>query len=126
MDAAKCARKLATLFGDDRGIVIVADEARNIVFIRARAETTRKALEIIQRLDARSRLCFTVIPLQFVHAAKTAKTLTAVLTLIAMLGDEGAIDVTTDQRTNSILIYATEDKTRLAKEILQRLDVKDK
>ena len=125
-DVAKFAKKLPCLLEEGCVVEIVeVDTATNSIVIRANAKNTRKVKEVLDRFDEVARFQdyvlpgMLVIPLEHANAAKTAKELKA------MLGDH-ANCVATDERANSILITGSEAKMRQAKEILRRLDVKDK
>jgi type II secretory pathway component GspD/PulD (secretin) len=119
IDAGKAAKKLTAVLGKDPGIAIFSDKDSNTVIVRAPVDQLREVKEILENLDAKKDGLF-VIRLKNVEAAHAAKTVKA------LLGDDRDVGLVPDVRTNSVIMWGTTANVKLAKELLQRLDVKDK
>jgi type II secretory pathway component GspD/PulD (secretin) len=118
-DAGRVARKLTAALGRGNDIVFYADERTNRVFIVAGAVTVRRATEIARRLDVKTDCCLHFVPLKNADAGWAARVMRAALHL---LGDDQEVHVTADERANTVIISAGEEKAEAIKKLLRWLD----
>jgi type II secretory pathway component GspD/PulD (secretin) len=119
-DAVKAAKRLSLFLGKDTDAF--GDKKSNTVFIRASADKIQRAKDFLQQLDEPSY--FYIISLKNAEAVKTAERLSAIMTVLWLLGDDRYIRVTAVDM--GIAISATEAKAAQARTILRVLDVKQK
>jgi type II secretory pathway component GspD/PulD (secretin) len=119
-DALRAAKKLASVFGSE--VKIVVDKESNTVFLQGNADKIKLAKEILLRLDEPQ--CSYVVSLKKTNAVETTKTLKAVLFLFTLLGDDRDVFVSANEKGNSIIIRASEDKAKQIIEMIHWLDGK--
>jgi type II secretory pathway component GspD/PulD (secretin) len=118
--AATVAEKLTNRFGNDATIKF--DQPNNIIFIRADANTTRRAKAMIEKLDDRSPSCMRIFYLQHASATDAVAILKVVLTLRELLDNEFSASVFAAERSNAVIISARQSQAEPLLAILRWLD----
>jgi type II secretory pathway component GspD/PulD (secretin) len=120
LEAENAAKKLKATLGTK--VEIAADKATNTVLIQGNDADIKRAKELIKQWDVPSFLY--IIYLKNADCAKTVISLSIALHLLAWLGDDRDVWVSTAEKGEAILIHASEAKAKEVKEMIRRLDMK--
>ena len=132
--SAKLGPRMQELFdsraqGDDRTrtpIVIFADESSNSLVCSASRDDHELIVDLLGKLDTPSSIAkqFTIFPLKTAKATRVAEKLDALFQSQAegASGRADAIAVETDERTNSLIVWASPSEMQNIGEMIERLD----
>lgn len=126
-EATATVKTLSSLFTDEprRPFKMVADKRTNSIIIQTDVQTLADATQIIEHLDEDRPTEGIVDKMTTVRFLQYAKPKEIAVTLKAIF-DESSADakIVADERTNTLIIQATLQKTKEIQEVIERLDIR--
>lgn len=133
--ASKLASRMQQLFdsrkegeeGTRTPIAILADEASNSLIASASRDDHDVIVDLIGLMDRPSNIArqFEIFPLKFAKAAVVAEKLSTIFTSQGGEGSSGRVDAVAaeaDERTNSLIVWASPSEMANIGEVIQKLD----